>query len=91
MDCCHLVQWCLLDSIDGIGKMACGLQDVLNSCYGWDRDCMMLVVEHVHDAFTTRFFHDGTNARVVGSSMGQVPCFGGMITPHFALAGFLIN
>jgi hypothetical protein len=52
---------------------------------------MMLIAERVRDVFIPRILHDGTNAGVVGGSMGEVPCFGGMITPLFALAGFLMN
>ena len=77
-----------MDSIDGIGKMACSLQDEIGSCYDRDRDRMMLIAERVRDAFTPRFFHDDTNAMVVGGSMGEVPCFGGMITPCLHRQGF---
>ena len=80
-----------MDSVDGICETACGLQYAFGGHYGQDRNCMMLILEHVHDAFTPRIFHDDTNATVVGGSMGEVPCFGGMITPLFALAGFLMN
>jgi hypothetical protein len=80
-----------LDTFDGICKMACGLQYAIGGCYGQDRDHMMLVSEHVCDTFTSRVFHDDTNATVVGGSMGEVPCFGGMITPSFASAGFLMH
>jgi hypothetical protein len=52
---------------------------------------MMLIVERAHDAFTPRIFYDDTNATVVDGGMGEVPCFGGMITPRFASAGFLMN
>ncbi len=52
---------------------------------------MVLIAERVRDALTPHFFHDDTNAIVVGGSMGEVPCFGGMITPRFAPAGFLMN
>ncbi len=52
---------------------------------------MMLVLEHVRDAFIPRVFHNDTNATVVGGGMREVPCFGGMITPGFALAGFLMH
>ena len=40
---------------------------------------MMLVSERVRDAFTSRVFHDYTNATVEGGGMGEVPCFGGMM------------
>jgi hypothetical protein len=80
-----------LDSVDGICETACGLQDAIGSCYDRDRDCMMLIAECVSDAFTPCFFHDDMNATVVGGSMAEVPSFGGMITPHFASAGFLMN
>ncbi len=52
---------------------------------------MMLVLERVCDAFTSRVFHDDTNATVVGGGMGEVPCFTGMITPGFAPSGFLVH
>jgi hypothetical protein len=52
---------------------------------------MFLVSEHVHDTFTSRVFHDYTNAMVVGGGMGEVPCFGSMITPGFALVRFLMH
>ena len=80
-----------MDSVDGIGETACGLQYAIGSCYDWDRDNMMLIAECVRDAFTPHIFHDDTNATVVGGGMGEVPCFGGMITPRFGLAGFLMN
>jgi hypothetical protein len=80
-----------LDSVDGISKMVCGIQDVIGSCNDWYQDCMMLIAEGVCDAFTPCVFHDDTNAMVVGSGMGEVPCFGGMITSHFASSGFLMN
>jgi hypothetical protein len=91
LDCCHLVRWCLLDSFYGIWETARGLQYAIGGCYGWDRDRMMLVLKHICDAFTSRVFHDDTNATVVGSGMGEVPCFGGMITPGFASVGFLMH
>ncbi len=80
-----------MDFVDGIGKTVCGLQDAIGSCYDWNRDCVILIAERVHDTFTPRFFHDDTNAMVVGGGMGEVPCFGSMITPHFELAGFLMH
>jgi hypothetical protein len=91
LDHCHLVRWCLLDSVNGISERKCGLQDAISSCYDRDRDCMMLIAEHVRDAFTPSFFCDDINATVVGGSMGEVPYFGGMITPCFASARFLKN
>jgi hypothetical protein len=91
LDCCHLVWWSLLESFYGICKTACGLQYAIGGRYGWERDCMMLVSERVRDAFTSRVFHDDTNATVVGGGMGEIPCFGGMITPGFALAGCLMH
>ncbi len=91
MDCCHLVRQCLLDFVDGISKTTCGLQYAIGGCDGQDRDRMMLVAERVRDTFTPRIFHDDTNAMVVSGGMGEVPCFGGMITPRFASAGLLMN
>jgi hypothetical protein len=52
---------------------------------------MMLVLELVSDTLASRVFHDDTNAMVVGASMGEVPCFGSMIPPSFALAGLLMH
>ncbi len=83
--------WYLLDSVDGISELACGLQYAIGSCYDRDQDCMMLIAERVHDRLTPRLFHDDTNAMVVGGGMGEVPYFGGMITPCFAPAEFLMN
>jgi hypothetical protein len=71
--------------------MVCGLQYTIGDCYGRDRDHMMLISEPVRDAFTACVFHDDTNSTAVGGGMGEVPCFGGMITPCFALAGFLMH
>jgi hypothetical protein len=71
--------------------MACGRQYAIGSCYDQNRDCMMLIAERVRDAFTPCICHDDTNAMVVGGGMGEVPCFGGMITLRFLLAGFLMN
>jgi hypothetical protein len=69
----------------------CVASYAIGGCYGRDRDCMMFIVERVRDAFTPRIFHDDTNAMVVGGGLGEVPCFGGMMTLHFGLAGFLMN
>jgi hypothetical protein len=69
----------------------CVASYAIGGCYGRDRDCMMFIAEHVRDSFTPRIFHDDTNAMVVGSDMGEVPCFGGMMTLHFGWAGFLMN
>ena len=80
-----------MDSVDGIGKTVCGLQYAIGGCYGRDRDPMMLIVECVCDAFTPHIIYDDTNAMVVGGDMGEVSCFGRMITPRFALDGFLMN
>ncbi len=51
----------------------------------------MMVLERVRDAFTSCVFHDDMNAVVVGGGIGEVPYFGGMITPSFASAGFLMH
>jgi hypothetical protein len=56
-----------------------------------DQDGMVLIAEHVHDAFTTHVLHDDSNALVVGGGMGDVPCFGGMIAQRFAPAELLVN
>jgi hypothetical protein len=58
------------------------------------RQCVasnMQSVAVVSDVFTPCIFHDDTNAMAVVGGMGEVPCFGSMITPHFVLAGFLMH
>ncbi len=52
---------------------------------------MMLVLERVHDTFISCVFHDYTNATVVRGGMGEVSCFGGMITPGFVTVRFLMH
>jgi hypothetical protein len=53
---------------------------------------MVLIVEHVCDAFATHVLHDDPNGSVVGGSMREVPCFGSMIVaPYFAPAGLQVN
>jgi hypothetical protein len=91
VDRCHFVWWCLLYSVDGVGKAPCGLQDAIGSFYDRDRDCMVLIAECARGAFASCVLHDDTNAPVVGGGMGEVPSFGGMIAPRFVLAGFLMN
>jgi hypothetical protein len=91
VDCCHFVRWHLLDSVDGIGEVPCGLHDTISSCYDWDWDCMVLIAERVRDTFASCVLHDDPNSTGVGGGMGELPCFGGMTAPRFALAGFLAN
>jgi hypothetical protein len=73
LDCCHFVRWCLLDSVDGVGELACSLQDAIGSCYDWGRNRMALIAERVCDMLTPPVLHDDTNAMVVSGGMGEVP------------------
>jgi hypothetical protein len=48
----------------------------------------MLISECVCDMFTLRIFYDDTNTTVASGGMGEVPYFGGMITPGLCWPGF---
>jgi hypothetical protein len=87
----ELIGWGFLDSVDRRGEACSGVEDPVCGHDLRDRDGMVIVPEGVGDALATGVGHQNSDAAVVVWRVGQIPCFGGVVSPSAASVGFHVD
>ena len=80
-----------LYSFNRRGEARSGVEDPVGCRDLGDRDGMVIVSEGVGDALTTGVGHQNSDAAVVVWRVGEIPRFGGVVSPRAALVGFHVD
>ena len=91
LDCGELIGRGFLYSFNCHGEACSGIEDPVSGRDLGDRDGMVIVSEGVGDALATDVGHQNMDAAVVVWRVGEIPSFGGVVSPRAASVGFHVD
>jgi hypothetical protein len=91
LDCGELIGRGFLYSFNRRSEACSGIEDPVSGRDLGDRDGMVIVSEGVGDALATNVGHQNLDAAVVVWRVGEIPSFGGVVSPRAASVGFHVD